>query len=113
MRMGVRALLGFSWAFGGFIVERLLGLLPPPAEASVAPSAAYAGGGALPGAEIPSRAVLLAVPGLPADELARRLRLHRPAVVGRVGGGRVLLDVFALDDADLPAVAGAVRAAAS
>lgn len=27
MRMGVRALLGFSWAFGGFIVERLLGLL--------------------------------------------------------------------------------------
>jgi L-seryl-tRNA(Ser) seleniumtransferase len=48
--------------------------------------------------------------GLSTEELARRLRLHRPAVVGRISGGRLTLDMRTLDDGDLPEIAGAVGA---
>jgi len=91
--------------------QRLADRLRPPVTADIVASTAYAGGGTLPASDIPSVAVALTVPGASADDLARRLRLHRPAVVGRVGGGRVLLDVFTLDDADVPVVADAVLAA--
>ena len=44
------------------------------------------------------------------EELARRLRLHRPAVVGRIAGGRLVLDARTLEDRDLDEIAGAVGA---
>ncbi|MGN6131395.1 MAG: L-seryl-tRNA(Sec) selenium transferase, partial [Nocardioidaceae bacterium] len=76
-----------------------------PAEA-VCSSAAVGGGGA-PGVEVPSAAV--AVP----ETLAGPLRAGRPPVVGRVVGGRLLLDLVAVPaSADEPLVA-AVRAAAA
>jgi L-seryl-tRNA(Ser) seleniumtransferase len=92
--------------------ERLVQRLGPPVEAAIMTSVACAGGGALPAVELPSRAVALSIPGIPADGLARRLRLNRPAVVGRLGGGQVLLDMFALEDDDLPEVAVAIMEAA-
>ena len=69
-----------------------------------------AGGGTLPDQVLPSRAVALDVPGLGADELARRLRRHRPAVVGCLRDGRLRLDVLAVEDVDIPAIAAAVAA---
>ena len=58
-----------------------------------------------------SFAVSIAHRRLGADALARRLRAHRPAVIGRIAGGRVLLDVFAIADAELAEIAAAVAAA--
>ncbi len=51
-------------------------------NAHVVPSASTVGGGSLPGETLPTR--LLALPGLPADRLAARLRTGQPAVVARI-----------------------------
>lgn len=71
-------------------------------EVDVVPTSARVGGGAAPDRELPSRAVRLATPA--ADELARALRLGSPAVVARIEGGAVLVDLRAVPpetDADL------------
>ena len=91
---------------------RLRDALAGPVEAEVMETQAFTGGGALPGEACASRAVAVCAPGLSADALARRLRLGRPAVVGRIAEGRLLLDLFAVADAEVEALAAAVRAAA-
>jgi L-seryl-tRNA(Ser) seleniumtransferase len=85
------------------LVDRLAAAGVP---ADLVPSPGVAGGGGAPGVELPGWAAGVD-PGL-----ARPLRLGRPAVVGRVRGGRLLLDprcVPAERDAEL---AAAVVAAA-
>ncbi len=67
------------------------------------------GGGAAPEVPLPSSGVALETP-LAADELARRLRTGRPAVVGRVIDDRLTIDVRTLLEGDedriLAALAG-------
>jgi len=87
--------------------ERLCTLLG--AGAAVIRTDGLAGGGALPEERIPSRAVALSLP-LPADALARMLRLGRPAVVGRIVDGRVALDMLTVADGELEEIAEAVAA---
>jgi len=48
------------------------------------------GGGSLPGETLPTRLVALQLPS--PNRLAHRLRTGEPAVVGRIEGGRFLLD---------------------
>ncbi len=91
--------------------ERLAALLPPGAAPRIEPTTGYAGGGSLPDEGVPSRAVGLAAPGVTAAELALRLRAGRPAVVGRLRDGRLLLDVLAVADSELADLAEAVREA--
>ena len=70
------------------------------------------GGGAAPGATLPSRLLAVSSGALSADQLAARLRHSDPPVIARVEEGRVLLDlrtVFPEQDAQLEA---ALRAAA-
>ncbi|HET8559523.1 MAG TPA: L-seryl-tRNA(Sec) selenium transferase [Marmoricola sp.] len=81
--------------------RRIAAALGGPAEA-VASDAAVGGGGA-PGVGLASAAV-----ALPAG-LAGALRAADPPVVGRVEGGRLLLDLIALDAADDDALVAAVR----
>ena len=59
-------------------------------DAKVAESSASVGGGAFPTAAIPSRAIVLSRDN---RELEERLRLGEPAVIGRVSGGELLLDL--------------------
>ena len=66
---------------------------------------ARVGGGALPLAELPSFACAIE------EELFEPLRLGQPPVVGIVRDGRLLLDVRALGDDEVDAVAAAVTAA--
>ncbi len=87
--------------------ERLARALGPPA--AVRATTGFAGGGALPGEAIGSAAV--ALPGHAPDQLAARLRAGRPAVVGRIADGCLLLDVLAVDDSELDDLLAAVRAA--
>jgi len=68
------------------------------APARAVRSVAAVGGGGAPGVRLPSAAVELP------ESLAAPLRLASPPVVGRVEGGRLLLDLIAVDpkdDADL------------
>jgi L-seryl-tRNA(Ser) seleniumtransferase len=75
---------------------------------AVEPTEAFAGGGSLPEERIASRALALAPP-MGAEEAAARLRSCEPAVVGRLNEGRLLLDMLTVADAELPALAAALR----
>jgi L-seryl-tRNA(Ser) seleniumtransferase len=59
--------------------------------ASAGASVAYIGGGALPQASIAS--IAIAVPSERPQRLAAALRAEEPAIVARIEGGRVLLDL--------------------
>ena len=65
----------------------------------VVESQAQAGSGAMPLAEIPSRAVAIRPVDLGLEQVARRLR--REGVVGRVAQGQLLLDMSTVRDAEL------------
>ena len=75
----------------------------------VVDSTAKVGGGALPLLELPGPVV--AVRGGSPDALAARLRAGDPPVVGRIEGGRLLLDPRTLADDEIELAASAVRAA--
>jgi L-seryl-tRNA(Ser) seleniumtransferase len=66
------------------------------------------GGGSFPGAVLPTTLVSLDGGPLGPDGLALRLRLGEPAVVARVGGGRVLLDPRTLPEESFPLVGAAL-----
>lgn len=91
--------------------ERLAALCPPAVSAATVPGESAVGGGAFPGAVLPTTLVALDAGALGPDGLALRLRLGQPSVVTRVAGDRVLLDPRTLPDASFPAVAAAVEQA--
>lgn len=62
----------------------------PPAR--VVAGRSMVGGGSLPEEGLPTRLLALPGPGAWVTELARRLRLGQPAVVGRIEGDALLLD---------------------
>jgi L-seryl-tRNA(Ser) seleniumtransferase len=70
---------------------------------------ATVGGGSLPGETLPSRG--LALDAVSPDRLLRRLRAGTPAVVGRIEGGAVVLDLRTIDPADDVALGDALLAA--
>jgi len=80
-------------------------------EVEVVPAASEVGGGALPGASLPTSAVALTWTGRTASALERRLRLGRPPIVARIREDRVLLDARTLMFEDPSEVARLVRAA--
>jgi L-seryl-tRNA(Ser) seleniumtransferase len=51
------------------------------------------GGGAAPGATLPTRLISISVDGLATEELAARLRAIDPPLIARIEEGRVLLDL--------------------
>jgi len=69
------------------------------------------GGGSLPGETLPTR--LLAIKGVPLDELARRLRTGEPAVVGRIERDMLLFDPRTVLPAEDDALLQALRRALS
>jgi L-seryl-tRNA(Ser) seleniumtransferase len=85
--------------------ERLQALLD---AGVVEATEAFAGGGSLPEERIASRALAL-TPPMGAEDAAARLRSSRPAVVGRLNEGRLLLDMLTVADEELPALAAALR----
>jgi L-seryl-tRNA(Ser) seleniumtransferase len=78
-------------------------------EPVVVASAAETGGGARPGEVLPSFAVRLSPPD--PQRLARALRRGRPAVLGRLHAGGLLLDARTLAPDEVELVAAAVAAA--
>ncbi len=94
------------------LAEAAARILPPGWQVAVRPTAAAVGGGALPGAELPSFAVAVTGP-LPPDALDRALREQDPPVFGRIAQDALLLDVRTLlpgEDAQVVAALAAVCA---
>ena len=81
-------------------------------DARVVRAPARVGGGALPLLELEGPVCAVDPAPLALDELARRLRLADPPVVGRARDGWLVLDPRTLDDAGAEAAASAVLAAA-
>ena len=76
----------------------------PPYQFELIDGESVIGGGAAPGATLPTRVLALTHQAMSADELAARLRACDPPVIARVEEGRVLLDlrtVFRGQDAQL------------
>ncbi len=95
---------------GAVLRRRAEALLERLGQGVLEHSAGFAGGGALPEARIESWAVAL-LPAMGAEAAAAALRAHRPAVVGRLSEGRLLLDMLAVTDAEIPLLAAAWHAA--
>jgi L-seryl-tRNA(Ser) seleniumtransferase len=87
----------------------------PGLTARAREDSAYVGGGSLPDQALPTWVVEVEAAGVSDEELARRLRMGEPAVMGRLQGGKLLLDVrtvfveqeAGLIEAAIDAVAGA------
>ena len=71
-------------------------------------STAFAGGGSLPEEKIASQALVLE-PAMGAGTAAAILRTLKPAVVGRVRDGRLVLDMLTVTDDQVPALARALE----
>lgn len=89
--------------------EILTGALRDIADVRIESSHGYAGGGALPTDAIASVAVSVSVHGQPTETLAARLRAYHPAIVGRIAGDRLHLDMLAMTDAEAEEIAQAVQ----
>lgn len=94
--------------------ERISGqLVAASIDAAALPSHAAVGGGGAPGQELDSAAVSLPSEfALPLRAGAPVRRGSMPAVVGRMEGGRLLLDLRAVDPADDELLQAAILAAA-
>jgi L-seryl-tRNA(Ser) seleniumtransferase len=90
---------------------RLAATCPEILRPALQPGESAVGGGSFPGAKLPTTLVSLDAGALGPDGLALRLRLGDPAVVARVGGGRVLLDPRTLSEESFPAVGVALAEA--
>jgi L-seryl-tRNA(Ser) seleniumtransferase len=88
-------------------LAHLISIEAPKAGIAVAESQAFLGSGSLPTEAIPSFVVTISLPEISPAELARRLRLDRACVFGRIENDRVCLDVRTLTDEQVPAVAAA------
>ncbi|MHB9025343.1 MAG: L-seryl-tRNA(Sec) selenium transferase [Armatimonadota bacterium] len=85
----------------------------PKAKVVITQGVSYLGSGSLPMEGMPTTVVTLALPGMNASELARRLRLDEVGVVGRIENARVVLDMRTLFEDEIPRVAAAVGRVAS
>ncbi len=85
---------------------------PSALKAEVVDTTGRVGGGTYPGTEVPSAGVRLD-PGGDAEDLARRLRLGEPAVVGRVEDGALILDLRTVPPDRTDDLLGALRGLSS
>lgn len=90
------------------IREALVGM---PAAVEIVATTGFAGGGALPTAALPSAGLALHPHDGGADALAARARRARPALVARVDGGAVVVDLRTIAPVDDERLTRVLRAA--
>jgi L-seryl-tRNA(Ser) seleniumtransferase len=88
-----------------------LAAVPGVAGARAVEDVAYVGGGSLPDQAMPTWVVEVGARDLSDTDLASRLRMGSPAVVGRLRDGKVVLDVRTLFDHQEAALTEAIRQA--
>jgi L-seryl-tRNA(Ser) seleniumtransferase len=94
------------------LASRLEAVLRGRASVEVCPTASEAGGGALPGVELPSWAVAVLPFTGRVEAWERALRDHTPPVLARIAEGRLLLDVRTLGPEDTDPLVEALAEAA-
>ena len=82
-----------------------------PGQVRIVESEATVGGGSLPDEVLPSIALEIGGAGFSPDRLVAALRTGEPAVIGRIAGDAVLLDLRTVDPDQRQALGGALRAA--
>ncbi len=85
--------------------------IPGLASIAVVEDVAYVGGGSLPDQKLPTWVVEITPAEISDAELAARLRLGEPAVLGRLRGGKLVLDLRTVFPNQAEALAACVRAA--
>ena len=93
--------------------DRLASAIPARFAPSLAAGESTVGGGAFPGAALPTTLVALEAGDIGANGLALRLRLGAPPVIARVERERLLLDPRTLTDDDVAIVVAALMGIAS
>ena len=105
------------------LVRRVQALLPLPmgegrgegdnvvAQFTVKPALSEIGGGSLATESLESRVVAITPKVMHVDELARRMRLNRPPVFGRVEKGEYVLDFRTIHRDEIPIIAAALLSA--
>ncbi len=83
----------------------------PGVEIGVVATESVVGGGTTPGASLPSFAVSMLCAGMSEDALSAMLRGLEPAIVGRVRGGRVLLDLRTVSEHEDVEIVSVLQAA--
>jgi L-seryl-tRNA(Ser) seleniumtransferase len=81
------------------------------AEFTIRPGLAEIGGGSLATESLQSRVVAVKPKAMHVDELARRMRLNRPPVFGRVERGEYVLDFRTIRRDEIPIIASALLSA--
>jgi len=81
----------------------------PDGRVEIADGVGYLGSGSLPMEALPTRVVKLALAGMSAADLARRLRMDEACVFTRTENERVVLDVRTMTDEQISLVAQAVE----
>jgi L-seryl-tRNA(Ser) seleniumtransferase len=89
----------------------LAGLADLAAAVRIVDSQATVGGGSLPDEVLPSVALEIGGPGLSPDRLIAALRTGEPAVIGRIAGDAVLLDLRTVAPDQRAMLGGALRTA--
>ena len=92
------------------VAARLRPVVGHAAALDVVPISAEAGGGALPGAVLPSWGIALRPAAASPQVWERSLRRRRPPVFCRIAEDRLVFDMRTIDLADLPALEGALAA---
>lgn len=82
------------------LLPRLVELIGAAADSTIVDAVATVGGGALPLAELPGRAIALVPKQISVNELTIRLRSCEPPVVGRIQEGKFLIDPRTLNNDD-------------
>jgi L-seryl-tRNA(Ser) seleniumtransferase len=83
----------------------------PGLSVEVQDDVAYVGGGSLPDVALPTAVIVIRADGLSEAELAARLRVGLPSVVGRVRDGQLWLDLRAVFEREEDTIVAAVRLA--
>jgi L-seryl-tRNA(Ser) seleniumtransferase len=90
------------------LAERLSAALGAAAFVEVCPTTAEAGGGALPGVELPSWSVTVQPAGAAPEAWDHALRQRRPPVFCRIAEDRLVFDLRTVLPGDLPALEAAL-----
>jgi L-seryl-tRNA(Ser) seleniumtransferase len=93
------------------ISDRVPSVPSDKAEFTVKPALSEIGGGSLATESLESRVVAIRPKTMHVDELARRMRLNRPPVFGRVERGEYLLDFRTIRRDEIPIIAAALISA--
>jgi L-seryl-tRNA(Ser) seleniumtransferase len=94
---------------GGRLLRRLQPSLPAGVTLKLVDGVSQPGGGSYPLLSLPTTLVAISCEGMPPQEIEARFRTAPVPVIGRISGGRFLLDLRTLQEEDLPYLAGVLK----